>query len=161
MVCRLTAYAWFTVLNAAERLLSGQCIADRFVLDAAAHAERVVVIAGECSDDLVATTDGMPENRLSIRRKRLLFRSWSRGTQESDLILGSFADSTLGGFEERQLDRFEALLDCSDLDLFEWILGGSEPPTQHDHDVLRMLRAFWTHRAACGRAHTHFETKTP
>ena len=45
------------------------------------------------------------------RRKRLLFRSWHRGTREADLILGSFADEHLAGFDEVQLDRYEALLD--------------------------------------------------
>jgi antitoxin CptB len=76
------------------------------------------------------------------RRKRLLFRSWHRGTQESDFILGSFADSCLAGFSSVQLERFEALLECSDPDLFDWILGGSAPPVEHDHDVLCLLRAF-------------------
>lgn len=102
----------------------------------------------------------IPEDRLSTRHKRLLFRSWTRGTQESDLILGSFADSTLGRFEEPQLDRFEALLDCSDPDLFDWILGGIEPPTHHDHDVLQMLRAYWTHRASGGGPAMHLDTET-
>ena len=35
---------------------------------------------GDCSD---------------LRRRRLLFRSWHRGTQETDLILGSFAEISL------------------------------------------------------------------
>ena len=34
-----------------------------------------------------------------LRRKRLLFRSWHRGTREADLILGSFADENLAGFD--------------------------------------------------------------
>ena len=82
----------------------------------------------------------------SIQRNRLLFRSWHRGTQESDLLLGSFADTCLAGFDARQLSRYEALLDCSDADLVEWILGGGVPPARHDHDVLGLLRAYW-HRA--------------
>ncbi|TMJ41706.1 MAG: succinate dehydrogenase assembly factor 2 [Alphaproteobacteria bacterium] len=44
------------------------------------------------------------------RGKRLLFRSWHRGTRESDLILGHFADAQLGGFDEAELDRYEALV---------------------------------------------------
>jgi hypothetical protein len=43
-----------------------------------------------------------------------------------DLLLGSFADTCLAGFDNTQLERFEALLDCSDPDLFEWILGGAQ-----------------------------------
>ena len=82
----------------------------------------------------------------NVHRARLLFRSWHRGTQESDLLLGSFADHCLAGFDAGQLNRFEALLDCSDPDLFEWILGDSLPPAEHDHDVLHLLRAYWSHR---------------
>jgi antitoxin CptB len=82
-----------------------------------------------------------------IRCRRLLFRSWHRGTQESDLILGSFAQEYLKSLDGVQLDRFEALLDCTDPDLFDWIFDGSTPPPEHDHDVMRLLRGFcaWRH----------------
>ena len=82
------------------------------------------------------------ETQCEIRRRRLLFRSWNRGTQESDLILGSFAEAWLANFDLPQLDRFEALLDCSDPDLFDWIFEISAPPPEHDHDVMRRLREF-------------------
>jgi antitoxin CptB len=77
-----------------------------------------------------------------IRRKRLLFRSWHRGTRETDLILGRFADSHLDSFDAGQLDRYEALLECSDADLFDWVGGRAAPPTVQDHDVMRLLLAF-------------------
>ena len=77
-----------------------------------------------------------------IRRKRLSFRSWHRGTQESDLILGRFADAHLAGFDDGQLDRYEALLDCADADIFDWVSGQTEPPPEHDHDVTRLLVSF-------------------
>jgi antitoxin CptB len=80
----------------------------------------------------------------NIRRNRLLFRAWHRGTQENDLILGSFAEARLPGFDAGQIDRFEALLDCTDPELFDWIVAGIAPPPQHDHDVVRMLRDFCT-----------------
>jgi antitoxin CptB len=60
-------------------------------------------------------------------------------------------------FDEGQLDRFDALLDCTDPDLFDWILGGGDPPEQHDHDVLRMLRTYWVRRTQSGGVATHFE----
>jgi len=75
------------------------------------------------------------------RRKRLLFRSWHRGTREADLILGSFADAHLAGFDDAQLDRYEALLDVPDPDIFDWLTGRSPLP-EHDDDVIRMLLAF-------------------
>jgi antitoxin CptB len=77
-----------------------------------------------------------------IRRKQLLFRSWRRGTRESDLILGRFADAHLAGFDEAQLDRYEALLDRADADIFDWVSGRAAPPPEHDHDVTRLLLAY-------------------
>ncbi len=79
---------------------------------------------------------------IDIRRKRLLFRSWHRGTREIDLILGRFADAHLADFDERQLDRFEALLECEDADLFDWVSRRIVPPPAYDHDVMRLLLAF-------------------
>jgi antitoxin CptB len=79
-----------------------------------------------------------------IRCRRLLFRCWHRGTQEIDLIFGSFADSSVTRLSTVQLDRFEALLDCDDTDLFDWVTGHSKPPPVHDHDVMHMLRASHT-----------------
>ena len=91
---------------------------------------------------LSSTADSSRDDCVDLRRKRLLFRSWHRGTQESDLILGSFAEICLAAFDAAQLDRFEALLDCSDADLFDWVAGRSLPPMEHDHDVMRLLRTF-------------------
>ena len=77
-----------------------------------------------------------------LRRKRLLFRSWHRGTRESDLILGRFAEAFLAGFDAGQLDRYEALLACDDADLFDWISGRTAPPAAQNHDVMRLLQAY-------------------
>lgn len=76
------------------------------------------------------------------RRKRLRFRSWHRGTKEMDLLVGSFADAHLSGFGRDQLDRFEALLDVPEPVVYDWVLGRSHPPAEHDHDVTRLLLAF-------------------
>lgn len=81
-----------------------------------------------------------------IRRKRLLFRCWHRGTQEIDLIFGSFADSAVSRLSPAQLDRFDALLDCDDTDLFDWVTGQCTPPPVHNHDVMRMLRLSHSHQ---------------
>jgi antitoxin CptB len=86
-----------------------------------------------------------------IRCRRLLFRCWHRGTQESDLILGPFAEGSLKTLDSSQLGRFEALLDCTDPDLFDWIFGVSDPPPEHEHDVMRLLRSFCTERDRASR----------
>ena len=84
----------------------------------------------------------MPAPDLDIRRKRLLYRSWHRGTREADLLLGGFADAHLAGFDGTRLDRYEALLECPDADLFDWITGRAAPPPEYDTDVTRLLLAF-------------------
>ena len=49
---------------------------------------------------------------IAIRRRRLRYRAWHRGTRELDLLLGPFADAELDSMEPAELDRFEALLDA-------------------------------------------------
>ena len=77
-----------------------------------------------------------------LRRKRLLYRSWHRGTREGDLILGRFAAAYLALFDESQLDRYETLIDCADADLLDWVAGRAALPAALDHDVTRLLLAF-------------------
>jgi antitoxin CptB len=93
--------------------------------------------------DLVSGISGH-DDRI-VRCRRLLFRCWHRGTQEGDLILGRFAEAYLAGLDNTQIGRFEALLDCTDPDLFDWIVAGLSPPKEYDHDVLRLLRSFALH----------------
>lgn len=76
------------------------------------------------------------------QRKRLRFRSWHRGTREMDLLLGGFADARLAALTPAQLDRYEALLELGDPDLYAWISGREPPPPAHDTDVLHQLRNF-------------------
>lgn len=81
---------------------------------------------------------------LELRRKRLKFRSWHRGTREADLILGPFADAHLDRFDETQVTRYEKLLEESDPDIYNWLTEREMPPAEHDHDVLRMLMRYNT-----------------
>lgn len=84
------------------------------------------------------STDGPTD----IRRKRLLFRAWHRGTREADLILGSFAQRYLPGFDCSDLEEFAALLEVPDVQLFDWISGRAAPPPEQDTRVTRLLLAF-------------------
>ena len=66
----------------------------------------------------------------------------ARGTAaraRADLILGRFADAHLAGFDEAQLDRYEALLECADAEFFDWVAGRTAPPPEYDHEVTRLL----------------------
>ncbi len=79
---------------------------------------------------------------MDARRKRLLYRSRHRGMHETDLLLGRFAELHLGELDAAQLDRFEALVEETDHDLYDWIAGKRPVPAGHDHDVMARLRAF-------------------
>lgn len=79
---------------------------------------------------------------LDIRRKRLLFRSWHRGTKETDLLLGSFAEQHLAAFSAEQIDRYEALLENDDGLVYDWVTGRVPPPPEQDSDVMRLLLQF-------------------
>jgi antitoxin CptB len=118
---------------------------------AAQHGYIGVIMPASQFDTGRADTSGTgtpPETPADIRRKRLLFRSWHRGTREADLILGSFAEAYLAGFDEKRLDEYESLLACPDAELFDWIAGRAAPPPEYDTAVTRLLLAFrYTPRA--------------
>jgi len=75
------------------------------------------------------------------RLERLRFRSWHRGTREMDLLLGSFADAYLHAFTPEQVDKYEALLEHNDPDLYNWIIGREAVPVEHNNDVVQKLCA--------------------
>ncbi len=82
------------------------------------------------------------DEALERRRRRLIYRSDHRGVKENDILLGQFAKAHLQGFDAAQLDRYEALLEESDNDIFDWVAGRAEIPAEKDSDVLRLLLAF-------------------
>jgi antitoxin CptB len=78
------------------------------------------------------------------RRKRLLFRSWHRGTRELDLLLGGFAERYLSTFTATQLEVYEQLLEFSDPDIYLWITEAEPVPKVNQSDILTLLQNFKT-----------------
>lgn len=58
-----------------------------------------------------------------------------------DLILGSFADNSIGGLTASELEQYEALMDVPDADLLNWVTGQARVPPQHDTPVFRKILA--------------------
>lgn len=79
---------------------------------------------------------------LDARRRRLLFRSWHRGTREADLIMGRFADVHIGTFSDAELDQYEHLLEALETDLLAWLTGLAAVPAEHDTPMFRRVRDF-------------------
>jgi antitoxin CptB len=85
---------------------------------------------------------------LDERRRRLLFRAWRRGVREMDLIVGRFADAHIDKFDDAALDEFEHLIEVPNAELYAWIVGSEDVPSDQDTAVLRQLIAFHSHAEA-------------
>jgi len=71
---------------------------------------------------------------LDARRRRILYRSWHRGTREMDLLMGRFADACIGELSEEEVEDFEKLIEVEDPDLFGWLGSGVPSP---DFDTVK------------------------
>lgn len=81
---------------------------------------------------------------LAVRRRRIRFRCWHRGTREADLVLGRFADTCVDQLDETGLGQLEALLDQPDPDIWDWVVGRQPVPEAFDNDVTRRLKELST-----------------
>jgi antitoxin CptB len=79
---------------------------------------------------------------IAIRRRRLRYRAWHRGTKEMDLVLGPFADAHLEAYGAQELDRLEALMDEEDTDLLKWVMGQEPVPADADAALLETIIAY-------------------
>lgn len=84
---------------------------------------------------------------LTLRRKRLAYRAWHRGTLEMDQIMGHFADAHLATFDTNELARLETLMGEDDANLYAWIIGQEPVPQGVDRELLDQIIAFQSARA--------------
>ncbi len=75
------------------------------------------------------------------KRKRLLFRSWHRGTRELDLLMGSFAERNLPDMSDEELDLYDIILTHPDPDIYNWIVGQETTPANYMNPVMEKLLA--------------------
>lgn len=83
------------------------------------------------------------EDNISIKRKKLIFRSWHRGTREIDLLLGRFAEAHVPGFDAEHLALYDAFLSNSDPDIFNWVSRAESVPEEEDTAVMKLLLDFY------------------
>jgi antitoxin CptB len=79
---------------------------------------------------------------LDIRRKRLLFRCWHRGTREMDLILGRFADSAISTLADDELAQLERLIEVPDPDLYAALTGERLLADEYAGPLFERIKAF-------------------
>ncbi|KHJ56465.1 hypothetical protein LA66_08020 [Aureimonas altamirensis] len=89
------------------------------------------------------TGTGRTSSDLDPRRRKVLFRSWHRGTREMDLVLGRFADAEIDRLSDDELTVYEALIDAPDREIFSWITGTEATPAEYDTPVFRRIRDFY------------------
>ena len=65
---------------------------------------------------------------IDIVRKRLLIRSWRRGTKELDLILGQFSDKNLNKLKMSELNLYEQFLSNDDYLIYNWLFSKEDSP---------------------------------
>jgi len=78
---------------------------------------------------------------LDARRRRILYRSWHRGTREMDLLMGRFADALIVDMSEDDVADFEQLIEIEDPDLFAWLASGT-PDAPFNTPVFHRFRQF-------------------
>lgn len=83
--------------------------------------------------------DNETVEEIGNKRKRLIFRSWHRGTRELDLLMGTFADQYVPDFSEEELAHYDEILLHSDPDIYNWITGQEEAPANFMNPVLAKL----------------------
>ncbi|BAF87218.1 MULTISPECIES: succinate dehydrogenase assembly factor 2 [Azorhizobium] len=79
---------------------------------------------------------------LDVRRRRIIYRAWHRGTREMDLIMGRFADANIETLTEAEVDIFEHLLEIEDPDLFSWLSGSLPVPAELDTPFFRKIQTW-------------------
>ena len=77
-----------------------------------------------------------------MRRKRLRFRAWQRGTREMDLVFGRFVDARIDLLSEEEIDALEALMEEPDPELYLWIAGTVQVPPHLDTSLFRQIVIF-------------------
>jgi len=81
-----------------------------------------------------------------VRRRRMRYRAWHRGTQEMDMVLGPYADAHLDAMDAPALDRLEKLMDEQDTDLLKWVMGQEPIPADIDAELLAVLVGYLQER---------------
>lgn len=72
--------------------------------------------------------------------RRLRWRA-RRGTRELDSLLGWWLEHRFGAAEPAQVEAFDAMLECQDPDLWDWLMGHAQPPRDDWQAIIDDIRA--------------------
>lgn len=75
-------------------------------------------------------------------RRKLLFRSWHRGTREMDILMGRFAEFYLPPLDHAGLDAYARMLEENDPDLYDFYCGRRDEDAMDAELDRSLLAAF-------------------
>ena len=78
--------------------------------------------------------------------QQLRWRS-RRGLLELELLLLPFAQQRLAELSPEQLDSYEQLLECEDLDIYDWLQQRSQPTDASLQMIVDLVRDHQLHRS--------------
>lgn len=81
---------------------------------------------------------------LNTRKKRLKFRCWHRGSRESDLLLGTFADRYLEDMSSWNVQKLEAIVEHDDQTIWDWVTGTVDVPKGISQAMIRDLQSIFS-----------------
>lgn len=86
------------------------------------------------------------EETVDQKRSRLCYQSRKRGMLENGLLLGCFAKKYLAGFDAKQLDEYDYLINkvSNEWDLYYWAVGKDRVPDEFNNSVFKLLKDFST-----------------
>jgi len=74
--------------------------------------------------------------------KRLIYQSCHRGCKEMDILLGGFIVSMLDSLTPQELLDYSALLEISDAQIYDWLVGKAAVPDEFNTPLLHKLIEF-------------------
>ena len=80
---------------------------------------------------------------ISVVRKKLMIRSWRRGTKELDLILGRFSHENIINFEMSELDLYEQFLSNDDHLIYNWLFEKEDSPRIFNRLVKQIKKSMY------------------
>ena len=81
-------------------------------------------------------------SKLSIRRKKILFKCTHRGTKELDVLLGNFVAIHINKFKSNELDFLDVVLNFNDTDLFKILTKKKEIDNKMNKPFLKKIIKF-------------------
>lgn len=84
----------------------------------------------------------IPDN-VSVRQRRIIYRSKQRGWLELDILMGGWAAKHVPKMDDgRSIAEIEHLLDADTPKVLKWVLRQEVPPPEYHTNVMKSLQEY-------------------